>query len=48
MSWEDKTVIRILLIVAQLIAQPEWKAEIKTLATHIIVGDLRARLNGNN
>ena len=37
MTWKEKTVIRILLLVAKMLAADEWKAEIKELATHISV-----------
>jgi hypothetical protein len=30
-------VIRILLLIARMYAEPEWKGEINTLATHIQV-----------
>ncbi len=32
---KHKTVIRILLLVAKMIAQPEWQGEIQNLANHI-------------
>lgn len=35
MTWKQKTVIRILLIVASMLCDPEWKAEIEKLSTHI-------------
>ena len=37
MSWKDKTVIRILLLVASFISRDEWKKEINSLASHISV-----------
>lgn len=43
MSWHEKTVIRILLLVARIVAagiknfNPELATEIRTLATHISV-----------
>lgn len=42
MSWSDRTVIAILLLVARIIAgEPELAAEIKTLANHIAVNTPR-------
>jgi hypothetical protein len=38
MNWTDKTVIRILLIVAKFMAQEPWKKDIEQLAAHISVG----------
>lgn len=43
MTWTEGTVVRILLMVAQLIAKEEWRKEIATLATHISAGDWRNR-----
>jgi hypothetical protein len=37
MSWNQKAVIRILLLVARLIAPSEWAKDIDQLATHISV-----------
>jgi hypothetical protein len=37
MAWAEKTVIRILLLVAKLIAPHEWKKEIEDLSAHISV-----------
>jgi hypothetical protein len=37
MTWKQKTVIRILLIVAEMLADAEWRKEVRTLATHISV-----------
>ncbi len=37
MDWKEKTVIRILLVIAQWIAPSEWKKDVETLATHISV-----------
>jgi hypothetical protein len=36
-SWSDKTVIRILLLVAKFIASEGWRKEIDALASHISV-----------
>lgn len=41
MTFKQLTVIRILLIVAQWLADDEWAAEIKSLATHISVNGAR-------
>jgi hypothetical protein len=35
MTWRDKTVIRILMLVATLIAREEWKKEVSGLAAHL-------------
>ena len=37
MSWKEKTVIRILLLVARLIAPAEWQKDVEQLSTHISV-----------
>jgi hypothetical protein len=37
MTFSEKTVIRILLLVASWIAPSEWRKEIETLSTHISV-----------
>ena len=37
MSWSDKTVIRILLLVAKFIASEGWRKEIGDLANHISI-----------
>lgn len=37
MNWKEKTVIRILLLVARLIAPAEWQKDVEQLATHISV-----------
>jgi len=37
MSFKEKTVIRILLLVAKFIAPAEWQKEVESLATHISV-----------
>jgi hypothetical protein len=40
MNWKQKTVIRILLLIARIINGDEWLAdEIKSLANHISAGD---------
>ena len=35
MTFKEKTVIRILLLVAKFIAPAEWQKEVESLATHI-------------
>ena len=37
MTFKEKTVIRILLLVAKFIAPAEWQKEVESLATHISV-----------
>lgn len=37
MKWQEKTVIRILMVVAQLLAPTEWAEQVKNLATHLSV-----------
>jgi hypothetical protein len=37
MTWKMKTAIGILLLVARIVSDEEWRDEIKTLATHISV-----------
>lgn len=37
MNWRDKTVIRILMVVAKLIARAEWQKEVENLAIHLSV-----------
>lgn len=37
MTWEDKTVIRILLLVAKFVAREPWHKEIEQLSSHISV-----------
>lgn len=37
MNWKEKTVVRILLMVAGWIAPSEWKKEIEQLGNHISV-----------
>lgn len=39
MSWSDKVVMRILLLVAKMIAREDWKKEIEQLSSHIQYGD---------
>jgi hypothetical protein len=41
MNWTDKTVIRILLLVAKLMACEPWKKDIEQLTNHITVGPWR-------
>ena len=38
MSWREKIVIRVLLLVARMVAGDPWAAEIDKLATHIVYG----------
>lgn len=38
MNWTDKTVIRILLLIAKFMASDPWKKDIEQLANHISVG----------
>jgi hypothetical protein len=38
MNWTDKTVIRILLMVAKFIARDDWKKDVEQLSAHISVG----------
>jgi len=33
-SWKDKTAIRILLLVAKMVAGPAWQKEIEQLSSH--------------
>jgi hypothetical protein len=35
MSWKQRTVVRILLFVAQMLADEEWRKEIEHLSNHI-------------
>lgn len=35
MDWKQKTVIRILLLVARMLASEPWAAEVNHLANHI-------------
>ena len=35
MKWRDKLLCKILLIVAEIICNPEWKEEITNLRNHI-------------
>lgn len=37
MTWQQRTVIRILMVVAQLITPSEWRDEVKGLAVHLSV-----------
>lgn len=37
MNWKEKTVVRILLLVARFIAPAEWQKDVESLATHISV-----------
>lgn len=38
MIWKEKTVIKILLLVAKMVADKEWKDDIQNLANHITSG----------
>jgi hypothetical protein len=41
MNWKQKTVVRILMIVARMVAEDEWlKDELKNLANHISIGTI--------
>ncbi len=45
MNWKQKTVVRILLLVAKLINEDDWMAEdLKSLANHVSAGDWSAKL----
>jgi hypothetical protein len=35
MNWKQKTVVRILLLVARMLADEDWAEEIKHLSNHI-------------
>ena len=35
MSWKQKTCIAILLLVARMVSDEDWKVDIKNLANHI-------------
>lgn len=37
MTWREKTAVRILLLVAKLIAPTEWQKDVEQLANHINV-----------
>lgn len=37
MTWKEKTVIRILLLVAKFLSPSEWAKDVESLATHISV-----------
>lgn len=37
MNWREKTVIRILMVVAELLCTPEWHERVKSLAVHLSV-----------
>jgi hypothetical protein len=37
MTWKQKLTVEILLLVARMVSDDEWKAEIKRIATHISV-----------
>lgn len=37
MNWREKTVIKILMLVASLLTPEEWSKEVKNLATHLSV-----------
>jgi len=37
MTWREKVVVSILLLVARMLDEGQWGNEIKTLATHIAV-----------
>jgi hypothetical protein len=48
MNWTDKSVIKVLLLVAKLIAREEWKKDIEQLSTHLSVGPWRTEDKDNN
>jgi len=35
MTWREKVVIRILLLVARMVGEERWSKDIETLSTHI-------------
>ena len=37
MNWRDKTVIRILMVIAGFMARDEWKKDVNNLAAHLNV-----------
>jgi hypothetical protein len=37
MTWREKTVVTILLMVARMLDEGQWRDDLKTLATHISV-----------
>jgi len=37
MTWQEKTVIRILMLVAQLLSPSLWSSEVKSLSAHLSV-----------
>jgi hypothetical protein len=39
MNWKQKTVLRILLVIAQYLAEEELKTELRNLANHINMGE---------
>jgi len=38
LTWKDKTVIRILLLVARIVGEEKWIKDIQELANHISSG----------
>lgn len=36
MTFKEKVVVRILLLIAKLIADESWKKDIETLSTHVV------------
>jgi hypothetical protein len=44
MTWKQKTLIRILLLIAKMFAEQPWVAELNALANHIQVGDWLDRI----
>lgn len=42
MSFNMKTAIRILLLVAKIMSDDEWRVEIQNLSNHINAGDWRS------
>lgn len=37
MTWKEKMVVRILMLVAQLLSPESWAKEVSSLATHLSV-----------
>lgn len=47
MNWKQKTIVRILLVVARIVNDDEWLAEeLKTLSNHICHSDWAAAQRG--
>lgn len=39
MTFKEKVVVRILLLVAKLLSDEAWKKDIESLTTHLLYGD---------